>query len=135
MGSARDSAPDPNHTSSMARPSAPVRLRSRLPAAPASASPPQSSHAILPAADRVTPRATVSGSGRPPGQQPKLFDRLREALRTCEFSLAGNHLRPRPRLTTAPNPLLLVALMPLATWRLRLTLGQFGGHRRKPDNP
>jgi hypothetical protein len=135
MRSARDSAPDPNHTSNMARSSVPMRLRSRPPSAPALTSPPQSSHAILPAVDRATPRATVSGNGRPPAQQPKLLDRLRDALRTFEYGLAGNHPSPRPRLTTAPNPLLLVAFMPLATWRLRLTLGQLGGHRRKPDNP
>jgi hypothetical protein len=46
-----------------------------------------------------------------------------------------NHLRPRLRLPTAPNPLPLVVFLPLAIWRLRLTLGQLGGHRRKPDNP
>ena len=80
MGSARDSALDPNHTSSMARSSVPVRLWSYPPSAPASASSRQPSRAILPAVDRVAPRATVSDNGRPPAQQPKLLDRLREAL-------------------------------------------------------
>ena len=86
MGSARGSAPAPNHTSSMARSSVPMRLRSRPPSAPASASSRQSSRAILPAVYRVTPRAIVSGNGRPPAQQPKLLDRLRDALRVCEYS-------------------------------------------------
>ena len=177
MGSARDSAPDSNHTRGMARSSVPMRLRSRPPSAPASASSRQSSRAILPAVYRVTPRAIVSGNGRPPAQQPKLLDRLRDALRARHYSprteqgyrrtmlpvavkgplwehlvrvrqiyqqdlterygsgLAGNLLRPLLRLTTAPSPLLLVAFIPLTTWRLRLTLGQFGGHGRKPDNP
>ncbi len=86
MGSARDSAPDSNQTSAMARSSVPVRLRTRPLSAPASASSRQSSRAILPAVDRVTPRATVSGSGRPPAQQPKLLDRLLEALRARQCS-------------------------------------------------
>jgi hypothetical protein len=87
MGSARDSAPDPNHTSSTARPSVPMHRRSRSVSAPASASPRQSSRAILSVVNRVTPRATVSGSGRPPGQQPKLLDRPGEALRSHHYSL------------------------------------------------
>ena len=86
MGSARDSAPDPNHTSGMARSSVPMRRRFRPPSAPASASSRQSSRAILPAVDRLSPRATVSGNGRPPAQQPKLLDRLREALRALQYS-------------------------------------------------
>ena len=89
MRSTRGSAPDPNHTSSMARSSAPMRLRSRPLSAPASASPQQSSRAILPVVDRVTLRATASGNIRLPAQQPKLLDRLREALHACEYS-------PRP---------------------------------------
>jgi hypothetical protein len=88
MGSARDSAPDPNHTSGMARSSVPMRLRSRSPSAPASASSRQSLHAILPVVDQVTPRATVSGNSRPPAQQPKLLDRLREGLRSHEYKPA-----------------------------------------------
>ena len=64
MGSARDSAPDPNHTSGMARSSVPMRLRSRLHSAPASASSRQSSRAILPTVDRVTSRATVYALAR-----------------------------------------------------------------------
>lgn len=86
MESARDSASDPNHTSGMARSSVPVRLLSCPPSTPASASPPQSSHAILPAVDRVTPRATVSSNGRPPAQQSKFLDRLRGALRARQCS-------------------------------------------------
>ncbi len=86
MGSARDSAPDSNHTSSMARSSVHMRLRFRSPSAPASASPEQSSRTILPAIDRVTPCATVSGNGHPSTQKPKLLDRLREALRARQYS-------------------------------------------------
>jgi hypothetical protein len=86
MGSARDSAPDPNHTSGMARSSVPMCLWSRLPSAPASASSRQSSCAILPAVDLVTPHATASGKGRPPGQQPKLPDRPGEALRSYHYT-------------------------------------------------
>jgi hypothetical protein len=84
MGSARDSAPDPNHTSSMARSPVPVRLRSRPPSAPASASPRQSSRAILPV-------AAVSGSGPPLAQQPKLLARLRDALRSRHDSPRTEH--------------------------------------------
>jgi len=135
MGWARDSAPDPNRTSGKARSSVPVCLQSRPLSAPASVSSRQSPHAIFPAVGRVTPRATVSVNGDPPAQQPKLLDRLRDALRACEYSLAGNHLRPRLRLIPVHNPLLLVTFMPFVTWRLRLTLGQLVGHRRKPDNP
>jgi hypothetical protein len=86
MGSARDSAPVSNHTRGMARSSVPMRLRSRPPSASASASLLQSSRAILPAVYRVTPRATVSGNVRPPGLQPKLLDRLRDALRARRYS-------------------------------------------------
>lgn len=101
MGSARDSAPDPNHTSSKARSLVPVRLRSRPPSTPASASAQQSSRAILTAVDRITPRATVSGNGRPPGQQPKPLDRLREALRAFEYSLRTEQSHWRTMLPEA----------------------------------
>jgi hypothetical protein len=134
MGSASDSAPGPDHTSGVARPSVPMRLRSRPLSFATSKSSRQCSHTILPAVGLVTPSATVSGNGDPPAQQPKLFDRLRDSLRTREYGLVGNHLRPRLRLIPVHNPLLLVTFMPFVTWRLRLTLGQLGGHRRKPDN-
>ena len=87
MGSARDSAPDPNHTSSTARSSAPTRLRSCPPSVPASVSSRQSSRDILPAVDLVTPHATAFGNVRPPAQQPKLFDSLHDAPRAFEYSL------------------------------------------------
>ena len=73
MGSARDSVPDPNHTSGMARSSVSMRLQSRPPSAPASVSPSQSPHAISPAVDQVTPRATGSTNGSRPANSPSCW--------------------------------------------------------------
>lgn len=86
MGSARDSAPDPNSTRGMARSSVPTRLRCPPPSSPASASSRQSSRPILPTVDRVTPRATVRVNDRPPAQQCMLLHCLREALRACHYT-------------------------------------------------
>ena len=171
MGSASDRSPDPTRTTNWARPP-------------------------LPTGSHGTASTPSSPAPPPSGRQPKLPDRLRDALHARQYSprteqryrrtmlpeavkgplrehlvrmrqihqqdlterygsgspdenarrskmqpyqklVAGvrRKLRPRLRLPTAPNQLLLVAFMPLATWRLMLTLGQFGGHRRKPDNP
>jgi hypothetical protein len=103
MGSARDSAPDPNHTSGMARSSVPMRLRSRPPSAPASVYLRQSSRAFLPAVGRVTSRATVSGSGHLPAQQPKLFDSFYDAPRAFEYSPRNEQDYRRTMLPEAVN--------------------------------
>ena len=152
MGSASDRSPDPTRTTNWARPPLPTGPRGTPPTPSSPAPPPFGRQPTLhdPLRDALharhySPRAE-QGYRRtmlPEAENGPLREHLVRVRQIHQqdladrygSGLAGNHLRPRLRLPTAPNPLLLVAFIPLATWRHRLTLGQLGGHRRKPDNP
>ncbi len=74
MGSARDSAPDPRRAGSPMRP--PPSARPRL----------HPISAIAPLAASTPGRTPPESRGPGPGRQPKLLDRLREAVRSRHYS-------------------------------------------------
>jgi integron integrase len=88
MGSAGDSAPDPKRPSGLARQRWPSRVRTRPMSGTAPAPPPPPPAEGLSRGDpRGSPRIPASPNVGPLHQQPKLLDRLREALRARHCSL------------------------------------------------
>ncbi|HSB72292.1 MAG TPA: phage integrase N-terminal SAM-like domain-containing protein [Candidatus Methylomirabilis sp.] len=87
MGSARDSAPDPNRASGSARSRWPARVRHRPTSGIAPARPQRPPAG---ASSRVDPKTLpfipFPPGVRPLGRQPKLLDRRREALRARHYS-------------------------------------------------
>jgi hypothetical protein len=86
MGSSQDSAPDPKRASGLARLPLPPRLRSLPISGIASATPPRSPEAPARADPKISSLIPVPPGVRPLGQQPKLLDRLTEALRARHYS-------------------------------------------------
>ena len=86
MGSAKDSAPDPKRASGSARPPWPSRVRPRPMSGIAPATPPPSPEAPARADPKISSLIPTPPGVRPLGQQPKLLDRLREALRSRHYS-------------------------------------------------
>jgi hypothetical protein len=87
MGSARDSTPDPKHASGSTRSPWPPRVRPRPMSGIAPATPPRPpAGALTKAATQLSPLIPVPSHVRPLSQQPKLLDRLHEALRARHYS-------------------------------------------------
>jgi len=93
MGWAGDSAPDPKRASGLARQPWPSRVRTRPISGIAPATPPRPPAEGLSRGDpRGSPRIPAPPNVRPLHQQPKLLDRLREAL-------CARHYSPRTEQT------------------------------------
>jgi len=86
MGLARDSALDPKRASGLARPPWPSRVRPRPMSGIAPATPPRSPEAPARADPKISSLIPTPPGVRPLGQQPKLLDRLTEALRARHYS-------------------------------------------------
>lgn len=86
MGSARDSAPDPKRASGLARLPWPPRVRLLPTSTIASATPPRPAEAPARGEAKISSLIPVPPGARPLGQQPKLLDRLREAVRARHYS-------------------------------------------------
>ncbi len=86
MGSARDSSPDPNRATVSARPPLPERARPLPSASSAPATRPRPPGPLSKSEARGSPPIPVPAGVRPLDRQPKLLDRLREALRARHYS-------------------------------------------------
>ena len=87
MGSARDSTPDPKRARDATRQPWPPRVPPRPRSGIAPATPPRPpAGGLLRGDPKGAPRIPVPPNVRPPGQQPKLLDRLREALCSRHYS-------------------------------------------------
>ena len=86
MGSTRDSAPERNPAAGSARQPWLPRARPRSMSDIGRATPPRSPEAPARADPKISSLIPVPSGVRPLGQQPKLLDRLREALGTRHYS-------------------------------------------------
>jgi integrase len=86
MGSARDSSPDPNHATVSARPPLPERAWPLPSASSAPATRPRPPGPLSKSEARGSPPIPVPAGVRPLDRQPKLLDRLRDALRARHYN-------------------------------------------------
>ncbi len=86
MGSARESSPEANRSSGSTRPPLPLRVR-RLPASGIVPATPSRLPRVFPKSEaKLSPLVLAPAGAPPPSRQPKLLDRLRDALRARHYS-------------------------------------------------